>query len=1070
MKHIIVIAIIIIMNPLFLFSEDAAFIEALTDKATISVDKEEFEAEGGLRLKYEDIQVTANKIKKIPDKNIIIAYDNVLFKKGETIVEADSVEVNLDDKSAKISNGKSSTKFGEGMIYYAGKEIKAKYPFEATVKNSSFSTCDLDKPHYHLQTKKIKLYPEVAEGNKENNDNNRDGDDDRIIAYNSILYIGKIPVFWLPYYISSLSDQNACLFPRFGKDSETGWFVKWGTQYRFNRQYLKGYANMQWSEKKGWIIDGKDNYYFTPENKGNLLLTKYLIPKNGVDPEWDWSWHHDADIKAVAPKDKNKTPIMRNGNWKADYQNQTTNQLKTSSGTAIDKIIKKDDIKGKNTLQKAELKIDQNWLKDINTYVYIKYVNNKSLLKDIINVNAVTTSYSAANISDNELQNEYRYTQNNNNYKLILHYDDFKDLDPGYKGDTNTYKKTKDGEIELKMVKVNFKYINTKYDQWGATSFDTANIYDKWWITKDYHTEETYTLGLGSYPIFKTGFNTGISFEQTKYEDRTRDYSKYTYLNTEDVFENNPDSIKYDVTDKNETSKSATLKLNNSSIDLFVFGKLNSTYEHMWKQHLTGEIEHKQTYGETITTTMYDNNWDDEREYDLKVENIITATHVSSYGKRPKKEKLDDTQRSISEAIKIYLGNMELKDAIMYKDTFWDTSDIKKSEEISNESSYLVGKDRGNLKITEHKDYSLEKFRIGKNNSYVYTTTIDGKPYELSYTNNKVYDQEIGKYKEKGLTETAKGTFPVDKFKLTYSRQKTLGRSISGGAIIVSSEALAQTYIINFDNGHKIYNTISELQYQSNDDILKKRKGDSNVVFNFNYKDISANKKYEEAKKEEIVKEEKKLKLSVEEVLEADRLLREEEAKKRRVSFGDFMSLGNEKKDLPLDETKSYTLYLNYTIDEEYLKKQDFNFENYEKSFKGFSISNTFKYSNKIVLTLQNKYSRTKGGTSKTAKSSGQTLAFTLGPNDYFWTIKLKRERDDFNKYDTSRGIEVEHNIHCTNMALTYNYTKASKDAKRAGWEVGFNFKMNAFPTKQLKRKMGKDAAGKSTSNTEMGI
>ncbi|OQY08207.1 MAG: hypothetical protein B6I28_04975, partial [Fusobacteriia bacterium 4572_132] len=289
--------LIFLIISILAFGEKGQYIEAVSGFVQIDFEKEEFFAEDGLKLKYDDIKIQANRIKKEKDKNELKAYDKVIFKQGDNKVEAESIDVNLDTKVAKITNGKSFT----DDVYYGGREIVAKFPDEVEATDSYFTTCsnEREKTHYRFETKKLKIYP-----------------GDKIIAYNTFLYIKKYPVMWFPIYITSLKKKTkAPLFPKIGSDEKYGKYIIWGLDYGRDAKYLNGSIALKWSEKKGLLINSLENSYeINEKSNGKLILRDtFLIPKGDYEKQWKFQWTHKHKSEKI--------------NLDLDYKNESTNTI-----------------------------------------------------------------------------------------------------------------------------------------------------------------------------------------------------------------------------------------------------------------------------------------------------------------------------------------------------------------------------------------------------------------------------------------------------------------------------------------------------------------------------------------------------------------------------------------------------------------------------------------------------------------------------------------------------------------------------------------------------------------------
>ena len=60
---------------------------------------------------------------------------------------------NLETKRGKIIYGKTTADDG----FYKGKEIRNQDNKIAYIQNSIFTTCDLDTPHFHFESNKMKI-------------------------------------------------------------------------------------------------------------------------------------------------------------------------------------------------------------------------------------------------------------------------------------------------------------------------------------------------------------------------------------------------------------------------------------------------------------------------------------------------------------------------------------------------------------------------------------------------------------------------------------------------------------------------------------------------------------------------------------------------------------------------------------------------------------------------------------------------------------------------------------------------------------------------------------------------
>ena len=87
--------------PLKTMGEEVS-IEIETEKSKIDIQNESFEASDGVILKYGDITLRADNMKKLENRNVILASGNVLLTQGTEKDLANEVEFDLDTKKAII--------------------------------------------------------------------------------------------------------------------------------------------------------------------------------------------------------------------------------------------------------------------------------------------------------------------------------------------------------------------------------------------------------------------------------------------------------------------------------------------------------------------------------------------------------------------------------------------------------------------------------------------------------------------------------------------------------------------------------------------------------------------------------------------------------------------------------------------------------------------------------------------------------------------------------------------------------------------------------------------------------
>jgi lipopolysaccharide assembly outer membrane protein LptD (OstA) len=106
----------------------------------------------------------------------------VLTEKRDKVY-GDAMDYDMESKVGMIQEG--TTQYGEG--YYTGKRITKVGEKTLKVRSSTYTTCDLKVPHYHFESNRMKIYVH-----------------DKVVSGPIRLYIGKVPIAYLPFMAASI--------------------------------------------------------------------------------------------------------------------------------------------------------------------------------------------------------------------------------------------------------------------------------------------------------------------------------------------------------------------------------------------------------------------------------------------------------------------------------------------------------------------------------------------------------------------------------------------------------------------------------------------------------------------------------------------------------------------------------------------------------------------------------------------------------------------------------------------------------------------------------------------------
>jgi len=223
------------------------------------------------------ITVNGDTVEYSPESKVVTATGNVRVEYKQTKLSCDKLTVNTLTKDA-VAEGhvriddKMGTMVGEKINYNfntkVGTVIEATFmsdPYYGKgeklerISENKFvalkgyaSSCNFDTPHYRIKSKQVTVYPK-----------------DKIQTKSDTVYIGGVPVAYLPFYNHSLKD------PMMHVQLTPGYSKKWGgyllSATRFNlTDGLTGRIYLDYRNKLGWAEGFGANYNTEYIGKGDL--------------------------------------------------------------------------------------------------------------------------------------------------------------------------------------------------------------------------------------------------------------------------------------------------------------------------------------------------------------------------------------------------------------------------------------------------------------------------------------------------------------------------------------------------------------------------------------------------------------------------------------------------------------------------------------------------------------------------------------------------------------------------------------------------------------------------------
>ena len=242
----------------FLYST-AVFSSDLTlDGDSIIYDKENHsvKATGNVKAVYSDISVEANTIIYQSDQHTISSDKKSTMYIGPYCLTSDSMRYNLKTKEGSADQ----VKLFINNIYLTGQKVTI-LKDQVNLDNTSFSSCPLEHPHYHMTAKNIVLYPELG----------------WVVMYWGTMWLGNIPIVPIPTYVYDIGPKyshktvNPAPLPEIGTNPTDGVYLHDRVVWRISG-FSYGMLSVDYGSNQGLGAGFEGNYVVNNSNQGNARL------------------------------------------------------------------------------------------------------------------------------------------------------------------------------------------------------------------------------------------------------------------------------------------------------------------------------------------------------------------------------------------------------------------------------------------------------------------------------------------------------------------------------------------------------------------------------------------------------------------------------------------------------------------------------------------------------------------------------------------------------------------------------------------------------------------------------
>lgn len=209
-------------------------------------------AEDNVVVRTKDDVVYCDRLTYNSKTKTAICKGNVRIYTGERVYRGNTMIYNFETKEVQSADFRGS--YYPGFV--AGEDVISPGWNHYRFRNGFFTTDNRDAPAYSMHAHTIELYP-----------------NDVVVLKNIFVYIGDVPVLWLPIYAQPLDDNRTAYQWTVGSSSAFGPYFYNKYNWAWDKQ-LKGTVHLDVREKRGFA-GGVDTQYKKDDNNKALFRSYY---------------------------------------------------------------------------------------------------------------------------------------------------------------------------------------------------------------------------------------------------------------------------------------------------------------------------------------------------------------------------------------------------------------------------------------------------------------------------------------------------------------------------------------------------------------------------------------------------------------------------------------------------------------------------------------------------------------------------------------------------------------------------------------------------------------------------
>ncbi|MDD5347243.1 MAG: LPS export ABC transporter periplasmic protein LptC [Candidatus Omnitrophica bacterium] len=251
------------------------------DTVEYFTDRKEMEATGSVVVDYLGTKLRCNKLTVNTQTKDCVAEGAVSIEDANGLMRGELIRYNFTTKKGSVEK---ATFYSE-PYYGRSDRIELVSEKQFIAGEGYATTCNFNHPHYRIKSHRLNIFP-----------------GDKIQSRRNVLYIGDVPVAYLPFYNHSLKDNAMYVQLTPGYSGDWGPYLLSSTRYHLSES-VQGRVYLDYRQRLGFAEGLGANYRDTGLGRGDLKL--YYTQERPRDTEegqpgefqrYFARWRHRWDI------------------------------------------------------------------------------------------------------------------------------------------------------------------------------------------------------------------------------------------------------------------------------------------------------------------------------------------------------------------------------------------------------------------------------------------------------------------------------------------------------------------------------------------------------------------------------------------------------------------------------------------------------------------------------------------------------------------------------------------------------------------------------------------------------